>query len=145
MIPDLNVLLAASRSDHPQHAPALGWLKQAIAECDAGGSIELLPMIAADFLRMATHPKIFVIPMRIDAAFAFIDSLLAIPGVDMPELGREWPALRQLCTEHELAANDLPNAWIAAAARTLGSRLITFDRGFTRLLGRTELTVLKPA
>jgi len=82
--------------------------------------------------------------MTIGAAADFIDSLLAIPGVDMPELGREWPALRQLSREHDLKANDIPDAWIAAAVRTLGGHLVTFDRGFTRFLGRTELTVLKP-
>lgn len=102
-------------------------------------------MVAAGFLRLATNPKIFVTPTPIAAATEFIDSLLAIPGVDMPELGREWPALRQLSRDHDLAANDITDAWIAAAVRTLGSHLVTFDRGFTRLLGRTELTVLKPA
>lgn len=30
-------------------------------------------------------------------------------------------------------------------ARTIGSHLVTFDRGFMQLPGRTELTVLKPA
>lgn len=62
----------------------------------------------------------------------------------MPELGREWPALRQLSRDLKLAANDITGAWIAAAVRIIGSHLVTFDRGFTRLLGRTELTVLKP-
>ncbi len=102
-------------------------------------------MIAAGFLRLATNAKVFVAPTPIGAALEFIDSLLAIPGVDMPELGREWPTLRQLSRDHELAANDITDAWIAAAVRTLGSHLVTFDRGFTRLLARTEVTVLKPA
>jgi predicted nucleic acid-binding protein len=34
MTPDLNVLLAASRADHPQHRPALSWLEQAIVTFD---------------------------------------------------------------------------------------------------------------
>jgi predicted nucleic acid-binding protein len=63
----------------------------------------------------------------------------------MPEIGREWPTLRQLSCDLGLAANDITDAWIAAAVRTIGSHLVTFDRGFMRLLGRTELTVLKPA
>jgi uncharacterized protein len=145
MTPDLNLLLAASRTDHPHHEPALAWLKQAIAECDTGGSIEILPMVAAGFLRLATSPRVFVAPMPIGAAVEFIDSLLAIPGVDMPELGREWPTLRQLSCDYDLAANDITDAWVAAAVRTLGSHLVTFDRGFTRLLGRTELTLLGSA
>ena len=144
MAPDLNVLLAASRADHPQHRPAIRWLKEAIALCDAGGSIELLPMVAAGFLRLATNPRVFVAPTPIGAAIAFIDSLLAIPGVEMSELGREWPTFRQMSRDRELAANQITDAWIAAAVRTLGSHLVTFDRGFTDLLGRRELTLLEP-
>jgi toxin-antitoxin system PIN domain toxin len=144
MAPDLNVLLAASRTDHPHHAVALDWLNRALAACEAGESLEILPMIAAGFLRLATHPKVFKLPMHIGDAVAFIDALLARPGVQMPEIGREWPTLRQLARAHDLVANDLTDAWIAAAVRTLGSHLVTFDRGFRRLLIRNELTLLEP-
>ena len=144
MTPDLNVLLAASRTDHPHHAPALAWLRQAIADCDTGSSIEVLPMVAAGFLRLATNRKVFVAPMAIGAAIAFLDSLLAIPGVEIPELGREWPELKQLSLDHNLTANEITGAWIAAAVKSLGSHLVTFDRGFARLLGRTQFTLLEP-
>jgi len=145
MTPDLNVLLAASRTDHPHHGPALRWLQEAIVGCQRGASIEILPMIAAGFLRLATNRKIFVAPVSVDAAIGFLDSLLTIPGVEMPELGREWPVLKQLSRDHNLAANDITDAWIASSVRTLGSHLVTFDRGFTRLLGRTDVTILDPA
>ena len=145
MTPDLNVLLAASRSDHPQHSRAFAWLRQAIAECESGGAIELLPMVATGFLRLATNRKVFTSPTPINAAVEFIDSLLAISGVEMPELGREWPTFREFALSHELAANDLTDAWIAAAVRTLGTHLVTFDRGFSRLLGKSELTILSPS
>jgi len=144
MAPDLNVLLAASRTDHPHHAVALDWLNGALSACEAGQDLEILPMVAAGFLRLATHPKIFKQPMPIGDATAFVDALLARPGVQMPEIGREWPTLKQLAREHDLAANDLTDAWIAAAVRVLGSHLVTFDRGFRRLLSRNELTVLEP-
>jgi toxin-antitoxin system PIN domain toxin len=145
MTPDLNVLLAASRTDHPHHGPALTWLEAAIVACRRGASIEILPMVAAGFLRLATSRKVFVAPLSVAAAISFLDSLLAIPGVEMPELGREWPVLKQLSRDHNLAANDITDAWIAASVRALGSHLVTFDRGFARLLGRTEVTVLDPA
>jgi predicted nucleic acid-binding protein len=119
-------------------------LNKAIAACGTGGSIEILPMVAAGFLRLATNVKVFATPTPIGAAIAFIDSLLAIRGVDMPEFGREWPALLQLSANHRLAANDITDAWIAAAVRTVGSHLVTFDRGFSRQLGRAELTILNP-
>ncbi len=54
----------------------------------------------------------------------------------------EWPALRQLCRDEKLSANDIPDAWIAAAVKATHGRLITFDRGFKRLLGKDELTLL---
>ncbi len=145
MTPDLNVLLAASRTDHPHHLPALRWLQKAIVACERGASLEILPMVAAGFLRLATNRKVFVTPVSVDAAINFLDSLLAIPGVEMPELGREWPVLKQLSRDHNLAANDITDAWIASAVKTLGSHLVTFDRDFVRLLGRTEVTVLDPA
>jgi toxin-antitoxin system PIN domain toxin len=144
VIPDLNVLLAASRVDHPHHKQAMGWLKEAINACENGGSIELLPMVTAGFLRLATNPKVFTSPTPIAAAVAFVDSLLAIPGVDMPELGREWPTLRQLSCDLKLTANAITDAWIAAAVRAIGGHLVTFDRDFKRLLGNAELTILKP-
>jgi toxin-antitoxin system PIN domain toxin len=144
MTPDLNVFLAASRVDHPQHTSALGWLEEAIVRCETGGSIELLPMVTAGFLCLATNPKLFASPMPIAAGVAFVDSLLVIPGVEMPELGREWPTLRQLSCDLGLAVNAITDAWIAAAARTIGSHLVTFDKGFRRLLGNAELTVLRP-
>lgn len=142
MAPDINVLLAASRVDHPHHRPALRWLGQAIAACEDGGSIEILPMVAAGFLRLATHPKIFVNPTPVEAAVDFIDSLLSVDGADMPVLGPEWPVLKRTAVEQRLTANDIPDAWIAAAIKVSGGHLVTFDRGFVRLLGRSELTVL---
>ena len=101
-------------------------------------------MVAAGFLRLATHPKVFKLPTPIGDAIAFLDALLACAGIQIPEMGREWPTLKQLAREHDLAANDLTDAWIAAAVRTLGSHLVTFDLGFKRLLIRNELTLLEP-
>ncbi|MGH8597109.1 MAG: TA system VapC family ribonuclease toxin [Gammaproteobacteria bacterium] len=142
MTPDVNVLLAASRSDHSHHQPALRWLEQQIAACNTGGSIELLPMVAVGFLRLATNPRVFVNPMPIEAALAFLDSLLVMDGVEIPEVGREWFTLKRLSREHHLTANSIPDGWIAAAVKTLGSHLVTFDRDFTRLLSRSEVTIL---
>lgn len=77
-------------------------------------------------------------------AVGFIDALIAVPGVEMPALGAEWPMFRQLCTDQQLAANDVPDAWLAAAVILYGEHLVTFDADFRKLLGRTQVTVLKP-
>lgn len=143
MTPDVNVLVAASRSDHTHHRQALSWLNEAITNCAAGNNISILPMVASGFLRLVTHPKIFVHPTPIGKAIAFIDTLLVLPGVEMPELGHEWKTFSRFCREGKLSANNIPDAWIAAAVRTNGDHLVTFDRDFIALLDRGELTLLQ--
>ncbi|MGL6223156.1 MAG: TA system VapC family ribonuclease toxin [Steroidobacteraceae bacterium] len=144
MTPDVNVLLAAFRFDHPQHRIAFEWLQSALAGATTGRSFVLLPMAVSGFIRLATHEKVFREPAPPEAAIAFIDSLLAVPGVQTAELGREWPAFCRQLRASSASGNDVPDAWIAAAVQTLGENLATFDRGFVRLLGRNELTLLRP-
>jgi len=142
MTPDVNVLIAASRSDHPHHRKAYAWLDEALAACADGASLRLIPMVTASFLRLVTNPKIFVQPTPVTDAVNFLDSLLAVPGVDMPHLGSEWLLLRQLCIDKKLSANDIPDAWLAAVVIQLGEHLVTFDADFKKLLGRKQVTVL---
>ena len=142
MTPDVNVLLAASRSDHPHHQAAYACLDEAVAACADGASLKLMPMVVASFLRLATNSKIFVQPTPIEDAVGFLDALLAVPGVEMPALGAEWPMFRQLCVEKKLSANDIPDAWLAAAVIQFGERLVTFDADFKKLLGKTQVAVL---
>lgn len=142
MTPDVNVLLAASRGDHPHHKRAHQWLERAVAACADGATLRLMPMVVASFLRLATNPKVFENPTPVENAVDFLDALLSAPGVEMPSVGAEWPMLRQLCVEKPLAANDIPDAWLAAAVMQLGEHLVTFDADFKRLLRRTQVTVL---
>ena len=144
MTPDVNVLVAASRSDHPHHAVARAWLEQAVVAAAAGSPFILMPIVLASFLRLVTSPKIFRMPTPVEDAVAFIDALLAAHGVHMASLGPEWPRLRQLCLDKQLKGNDLPDAWLAAAAIQLGEHLVSFDRDFKRLIGRSQLTLLEP-
>ncbi len=144
MTPDVNILIAASRSDHPHHKAAYACLEEAIAACADGASVKLMPMVVASFLRLVTNSKIFVRPTPVEDAIGFMDALLAVPGVEMPSLGTEWPMLRQLCIEKKLAANDIPDAWLAAAVIQLSEHLVTFDTDFKKLLRRTQVTVLSP-
>ena len=142
MTPDVNVLVAASRNDHPHHRVALLWLNQALVEAATGRTLWLLPMVVASFLRLATHPKVFSQPTPTADAVAFVDGLLAFPGVRIAELGAEWPRLRAMCLDKALRANDLPDAWIAAAVQQLGDQLASFDVDFKKLLKRSEFVHL---
>lgn len=142
MTPDVNVLVAASRSDHPHHRAARAWLEDAVESCAEGASLKLMPAVIAGFLRLVTHARIFRQPTPVENAVEFVDALLAVPGVEVTLQGVEWPILRQLCLEKNLAANDIPDAWLAAAVIQLGDHLVTFDADFRKLLRRSQLTVL---
>ena len=144
MTPDVNVLVAASRGDHPYHAAARAWLQNVLADASTGSAIKLQPMVIASFLRLVTHKRIFVKPTPTAAALQFIDALLGSAGVECPGLGPEWPVLRRLCDEMALAANDIPDAWLAAAAIHQGEHIASFDADFKRLLPRSQFTLLKP-
>lgn len=45
----------------------------------------------------------------------------------------------------QLTGNDLPDAWLSAAVAHLGEHLVSFDRDFRKLLGRSQFTLLTPA
>jgi predicted nucleic acid-binding protein len=75
-------------------------------------------------------------------ALRFVDALLAAPGVERTELGAEWPALRALCADQALTANDMPDAWLAAAAIHQGEHVVSFDAALARLLPRARFTLL---
>lgn len=141
MTPDVNVLLAALRVDHPQHTIARTWLERALVEADRGAPLVLLPMVIAGTVRLATHPKIFREPTPAPAVAEFFASLQA-SGSEVGELGREIDRFLGLVADHALQANDVPDAWIAAAVLAADEHLVTFDRGFARWLGRTSLTML---
>jgi len=108
MTPDVNVLVAASRSDHPHHAVAYDWLEKAIGVAGTGAALTLMPMVLASFLRLVTSPKVFRIGTPIEDAVAFVDALLALPGVHLGTSGTEWAKWRQLRIDRQLTGNDYP-------------------------------------
>jgi toxin-antitoxin system PIN domain toxin len=142
MTPDVNVLLAALREDHPHHESGRAWLTERLAAAAAGESLIILPMVAMGVLRIATHPKIFRPPTPTPLVLEFLERLIGAPGVEYGELGREWPTLRRLVREHSPRGNAVPDVWIAAAAQTLGTHLVAFDRDFKRYLRPSEFTLL---
>lgn len=143
MTPDVNILVAASRQDHPHHAPALKWLKDALTDSAQGRSLAILPMVASGYLRLVTHPKVFVNPTPIDDAMVFLRAVLDSTGVALTSLGNEWGEFERLCVQFGLRGNAIPDAWIAAAAQNHHLHLVTFDKGFRKLLKPSMVTVLK--
>ena len=93
--------------------------------------------------RLATHPRVFDPPAPLVDAQAFLDAILSAPGVSMVSLGGEWAYFTALCARLGLTGNAIPDAWIAAAAHHHHLHLVTFDKGFRKLLKPSMVTVLK--
>jgi toxin-antitoxin system PIN domain toxin len=144
MTPDVNILVAAFRGDHPHHVTARNWLEEGLADAGKGMALKLQPMVIASFLRLVTHPKIFIQPTPVIEALRFMDALLDTPGVEQPMLGAEWPTFRRLCADQSCVANDIPDVWLAAAAIHQGEHVVSFDAGFKRLLPKSKFTLLRP-
>ena len=142
MTPDVNVLVAASRADHPHHGAAHAWLLTALEEAPSGAPLGLLGTVVASFLRLVTHRKVFAEPTPVAQAIAFVDALLECPGVTMLASQGEWPRLKKLCLDLKLSDNELPDAWIAASVLQREETLATFDRDFLRLLPPKQLLLL---
>lgn len=144
MTPDVNVLVAAFRPEHSLHRVARDWLSAALQDCAIGGSIEILPMVAVGFVRVVTNRKAFPIPETVPEALAFLREILAVPGAAMPRIGPEWAAFEKLCADRRITGADVSDAWIAAAVRANGLRLVTFDTDFADLLDPSECLLLQP-
>ena len=144
MTPDANVLIAATRADHPHHAVARDWLESALNQATLQLPLTLLPVVVVAFARVVTNARIFLPPTPTVGAFAFVTGLLAQSHVRLATQGHELPRLIDLCDRQALAGKVLTDAWIAASVLHLGEHLATFDRDFRRLLPPRHLTVLTP-
>lgn len=116
----------------------------ALASCLHGERLRLLPMVTAGFLRLVTHPRVFVEPTPLAAAQDFLTALLAQDGVEWIQLGEEWSLLESLCRQHQLTGHAISDGWIAAAVLARQEQLVTLDRDFVALLPPRQLTLLSP-
>jgi toxin-antitoxin system PIN domain toxin len=145
VIPDVNIIVAAYRTDHVHHYTARTWLTQARRECAAGvETLVLLPIVISGFLRLVTNRRVFPQPDSIDDAIAFVDAILESPGVELRTAEGDWPLLRDKLLTLHLAGNAVTDAAIASMVQALSEHLVSFDRDFNRLLPARDLTLLEP-
>lgn len=127
---DVNVVLAAHRDDHPQHAAVRPWFDQLMA---SDQSFTVPDTVWASFVRIATHRRVFEIPTPIDAAFAFLDAVRRQPGhVSIVPGERHLAVFEDLCRDTDAAGDLAPDAYLAAIALERGCVLASFDRDYAR-------------
>ena len=130
ILPDVNVLVYAFRSDAAQHERYRNWLDGIVNGKAAYG---IAPQVLASVVRVTTHPKIFARPSLPADAFAFCRVLLEQPHATVIAPGeRHWEIFETLCGTAASTGNLVQDAWFAALAVESGCEWITTDRDFAR-------------
>ena len=133
ILPDVNVLLYAFRTDSPNHAKHRDWLQSVVNGETAYG---MSPEVLASVMRVATHPRIYARPSRLEDAAAFSTMLLEQPHCQIVQPGpRHWRIFCDLCRRAGASGNLVQDAWLAALAIESGCEWITTDRDFARFEG----------
>jgi hypothetical protein len=109
---DINVLLAAIWSNHPQFATADAWL--------AGKSVAVCPITELGFLRISTNKKTIAAPMN-DARKALQKFLVETKAARIAD---DLPAL----ASHAGTSDPVTDQYLATLAGRHGYKLATFDR-----------------
>jgi toxin-antitoxin system PIN domain toxin len=132
LLPDVNVLLAAFRTDHDHHRAARLFLEEARSAPDVLG---LSDVALVSVVRLATNPRIFVRPDTVESVMEYLDVLLEPPGQLIRAGATHWSRFAGLCRHLQLRGNLVPDAYLAALALEQSAELVTFDRGFGRYPG----------
>ena len=141
LVVDTNILLYAANSAAPEHNRCRSFLDETVAS----GDICFLPEnVIYEFLRVATHPRVFPNPLRASDAVEFLSAMVAVPNVRTLSAGdNHWQTLRALVMElGQPSGNFFFDVHTVALMREHGIRRIaTADTDFTKF---RDLTIVNP-
>ena len=130
ILPDVNILVNAFRSDSSDHETCRTWLDSVV---NGDARYGMAPQVLSGVIRITTHPKVFSEPSSLDEVLRFCDILLAQSQCVVIQPGEwHWEIFTRLCTEGDARGNLVPDAWFAALAIESGCEWITLDRDYAR-------------
>ncbi len=133
ILPDVNILVHAFRSDSSNHETCRVWLGNVI---NGDARYGMAPQVLSGLIRITTHPKVFMEPSSLGEALEFCNVLLAQSHCMVIQPGeRHWEIFSRLCREADARGNLVPDAWFAALAIESGCEWITLDRDYARFKG----------
>jgi uncharacterized protein len=129
---DLNVLRYAVNSGAPHHERIREWWEAAVNDEDTVG----LPwVVLLGFLRLASSPRVFPLPLAAGTAAAKIDTWLTQDNIRVVrEKDDHWATLKSLLHHSGTAGNLTTDAHLAALAITRDAVLVSCDADFARFL-----------
>ena len=133
ILPDVNVLIYAFRSDRPEYPICRRWLDRIISS-DAQFAVSRLALSAV--VRITTDRRIYQVPSALDDVFGFCEDITNQPHCRTVEPGeRHWDIFRRLCIETDTRGPRVTDAWFAALAIEWGCEWVTMDRDYARFPG----------
>jgi toxin-antitoxin system PIN domain toxin len=135
LVIDTNVLLYAVNRGCPEHEFCVSFLHETVA---AGDTCFVPENIIYEFLRVATHPRVFPQPLRASEAVNFLDALFRVRNFQiLGATDKHWGSLRDLIRElDEPSGNFFFDVHTAALMREHGIRRIaSADNDFAKFSG----------
>ena len=133
ILPDVNVFIYAFRKDSKDYPRYRDWLQAVVNGPSAYG---ISPQVLSSFVRVATHPRNFAHPSRLDEVFAFCHALVEPQHCQLVRPGpRHWSIFSELCQSVHASGNLVQDAWFAALAIESGCEWITMDSDYARFAG----------
>ena len=138
---DANLLLYAVNEDAPLHAPARRWLEEALSGTE---TVAFSWGVLLAFLRLSTRAAIFPQPLKIEEAFAVIESWLSQRCATVAHpTERHARLLQDLLLPLGTGGNLTADAHLAALALEHGAELCSCDGDFARFPGLRWVNPLK--
>lgn len=133
LLADVNVLLYAYWEGAEDHERYRSWL-EGVAKADE--AFGLSDLVLSSLVRVATSPRVFSPPARLEEALQFCERLRARPNCVAVSPGpRHWGIFRNLCAAARVKGNLVADAYLAAMAIESGCTWVTTDRDFARFPG----------
>ena len=127
---DVNIYLAALRSDHPAHLRCSSWLKSELTKRD---QLAVSTQVLSCVIRITTNARFLRQSSTLKEAFAFSNAVLENPNATIIAPGRShWKIFEQISNESDLRGGIISDAWFAALAIEHHCTWVTLDKDFAR-------------
>lgn len=126
-LPDVNLVVASLRADHPHHREAQSFLQSAKAD---GGTFVVPVEVVASIMRILLL-DVWVNPESSASASSLVRSWVAVAGAEVVgHPAATFTVLTEFARTLDLSPRRVPDALLASSAIALRATLVTFDRGF---------------
>jgi uncharacterized protein len=131
ILPDVNILVAAHRLDHPAHQATMAALDD-----EGHRGFALCPHLWNGFIRLVTHPSIFTPPTPLAVALDTVREWRQRPTTRiLADTPASWDLFEKLCRLHRAQGNAVYDLHLAALAMSHRCVLVSSDQGFARIDG----------